>query len=617
MTPEQLSRIREIYEKALSVSGSDREAFLDRECGGNNEIRKEIHRLFAAREQVPAWLDQPAMGAARPPEDPPELPKLEGRHVGGYTLVREIGRGGMGRVFLAERSDGAFRKQAAVKLLLPGANIAEVIARFQQEREILASLDHPNIARLLDGGVTEEGWPYFVMEYVEGQPIHRWCDERKLTVSQRIELFRNVLAAVRYAHQRLVVHRDLKPGNIFVTNDGVVKLLDFGIAKVVSAKDRGESAETVTLMQMMTPEYASPEQVKGAAITTLSDVYSLGVILYELLTGHRPYRLLRAAMHEVARVIAEVEPTRPSEIVTTTEPGYGRDQTPITPDIVSAVREGEPGRLQKRLSGDLDSILLTALRKEPERRYSSAETFAEDLERHQANRPVAAREATPWYRVRRWCRRNPGGVAAGVLVLIPILTGLLAMVWQTRRELIQSHGHPADATAFVVVGFGVALVALGFAVFLARPGRGQLLASFAGGAVWAGAGFADAWISHALGWWRSRFEDVPEPLSLFGQPIWTSPYPWVAQGVLLTAVLFLVSWIHRRFAWKGALIFLGVLSVWETSRARYWFTILLPVLEYKPGWSPFLSQAAIFAAGGLLGLIAKRMIEASQVGREV
>src|SRR5215475_3119290 len=393
MTPDELSRIREIYETALSMSSADRDGFLAQECD-NVDIREEVERLLRARGNVPAWLDQPVAGVARTFAGL-GFPKMEGRSFGGYTLVREIGRGGMGSVYLAERSDGAFRKQVAIKLVLPSLKTAGVIVRFQQERAILASLDHPNIARLLDGGVTEEGWPYFVMEFVEGQPIDRWCDERRLSIGRRIELFRSVIAAVRYAHQRLVVHRDLKPGNILVTDDGTVKLLDFGIAKVLSTKDTGEAPETVTLARMMTPEYASPEQVNGAAITTLSDVYSLGVVLYELLTGHRPYRLMSAAVHEMVRVISEVEPVRPSEVVTTTEKAPGRDRGPITPETISEVREGDPNRLRKRLAGDLDAILLTALRKEPERRYVSVESLADDLRRHLEQRPVSAREASP------------------------------------------------------------------------------------------------------------------------------------------------------------------------------------------------------------------------------
>ena len=257
MTPEELGRIRRIYEQALPMSGSAREDYIARECRDDTSIRTEVERLLKAHGNVPTWLKRPAVGAATAfaAFDPP---KLDGRSLSGYTLIREIGRGGMGCVYLAERSDETFHRKAAVKLVLPPADSAEVIARFQQEREILASLDHPNIAKLLDAGVTEEGWPYFAMEYVEGQPIHRWCDERKLNISQRVKLFRGVIDAVQYAHRHLVVHRDLKPGNIFVTNDGVVKLLDFGIAKVLSSTSAGVPLGTLTLAGLMTPEYASP-----------------------------------------------------------------------------------------------------------------------------------------------------------------------------------------------------------------------------------------------------------------------------------------------------------------------------------------------------------------------
>jgi serine/threonine protein kinase len=215
MTPDELRRVRQIFEQALLMSNYTRPAFLDRECEGNPELRRDVEGLLNARERVPYWLDLPVVGAVTP-----DVPDMAGRSLGSYTLLREIGRGGMGIVYLAERSDGAFQKQVAVKLVLPRPGMSEIIARFRREREILARLDHPNIARLLDGGVTEEAWPYFVMEFVEGQPINVWCDEKKLTISERISLFRYILAAVQYAHQRLVVHRDLKPGNIFVTKDG-------------------------------------------------------------------------------------------------------------------------------------------------------------------------------------------------------------------------------------------------------------------------------------------------------------------------------------------------------------------------------------------------------------
>ena len=391
MTPERLRRIRAVYEAALELGPALREAFLERECQTDGDLRSEVERLLGARERLPEWLAGPLLGPAGPVLDAmtKATPGMEGRQLRGYELIREIGRGGMGTVYLAERTDGTFHKKVAIKIVRAEKNNSEILERFRREREILASLDHPNIARLLDGGSTEEGLPYFVMEFVDGQPIHRWCDERKLNVGQRLELFRNVCAAVQYAHQHLVVHRDLKPGNILVTADGTVKLLDFGIAKLLDTAPTGELPATITMMRLMTPEYASPEQVKGKAITTLTDVYSLGMVLYELLTGHRPYRLLSAAMHEVARMISEEEPTRPSDVVSTTEAGQEgeRGKQPITPKAVSEVREGDPNRLRKRLQGDLDSILLTTLRKEPARRYSSVEAFSDDLRRHLKTSP--------------------------------------------------------------------------------------------------------------------------------------------------------------------------------------------------------------------------------------
>jgi serine/threonine protein kinase len=602
MTPDELSKIREIYEKALVMSDSSREAFLAQECQGKPEIREEVERLLKARGNVPAWLDQPVAGLVRP-FVAPTLPKMEGRRLSSYTLIREIGRGGMGSVYLAERSDGAFQKRVAIKLVLPSLNAAGA-ARFQQERAILASLDHPNIARLLDGGVTEEGRPYFVMEFVEGQPIDRWCDERRLNVGQRIELFRSVISAVRYAHQRLVVHRDLKPGNIFVTHDGTVKLLDFGIAKVLSTKDAGEAPETVTLAQMMTPQYASPEQVNGSAITTLSDVYSLGVILYELLTGHRPYRLLSAAMHEMARVIAEEDPIRPSDVVTTTESAPESGGGPITPVAVSAVREGDPIRLRKRLAGDLDSILLMALRKEPERRYSSAESFADDLQRHLDHRPVTAREASPWDRAKRFCRRNPGGVAAGVLVVMSLLAGGATLIWQARHML--QTAPPDSAQVFLVPVWAYftafAALALGAALYFWRPSRPKLLAIAAGGVAWGIAIGGKWWLEHYLGWWRSRFRDTPDPLMVL------SPWTWLTYPVFGMLFLLLLSAIGRRFGWKGQAIALVAFGLYQEPREHAYFSTFLPALSYQPGLTPILGGAAMLITGGVVGLLVMRLI---------
>ena len=601
MTSEELSRIREIYEQALPMTVSARETYLDRECPGHDGIRQEVERLLKARDNVPTWLDRPAAGSAQPFA----TPKLEGRHFSGYNLIREIGRGGMGCVYLAERSDETFHRQAAIKLVLPPANTPSVIVRFKQEREILASLDHPNIAKLLDAGVTEEGWPYFVMEYVDGQPIHRWCDERKLNISQRIELFRGVVDAVRYAHQHLVVHRDLKPSNIFVTKEGQVKLLDFGIAKVLAARSVEEAPETVTLARMMTPEYASPEQVNGAAITTLSDVYSLGVVLYELLTGHRPYRLLSAAMHEMARVIAEVEPARPSEVVITTEPASGSDRKPVTPDEVSAVREGDSARLSKRLAGDLDSIVLMALRKEPARRYGSVESFAEDLQRHLEHQPISAREATPWERFTRFCRRNPGGAVAAAMIAVLCLAGWGAVAWQARHDIQSAQLDPGFAPFLAplwIFKFGLVLALLFATVYFSGARQAQQWGAAAGGLVFGLGMMGRAWLENNLGWWRSRIAGNADPLGLFS--------PWICVQFVMygVAILLALSATSRRFGWKGQAVSLLAIALSQIAHENLWLGEFIPAIIFQPGVIPILGRAGLFIAVSLIAILVMRLI---------
>lgn len=508
-------------------------------------------------------------------------------------------------VYLAERSDETFHRQVAIKLVLPPADSDAVIARFHQEREILASLDHPNIAKLLDAGVTEEGWPFFVMEFVDGQPIHRWCDGRKLTVSQRLELFRGVIDAVRFAHQHLVVHRDLKPSNIFVSNDGVVKLLDFGIAKVLSINKPGEAPATLTLAGIMTPEYASPEQVKGTAITTLSDVYSLGVVLYELLTGHRPYRLLSAAIHEMVRVISEVEPARPSDVVTTSEPAPGRDRDELTPETVSAVREGDPNRLRKRLIGDLDSILLMALRKEPERRYGSVEAFAEDLQRHLEQRPIHARDASPWERFQHSRRRNPGGFLAGALIAILFLAGLAAVISQVRHDILAAR-LDRSVVPYVVplwlFSSGIAAAALCAAVFFARPSRKQRLGAALGGWAFSLGLIGRMWLESSQGFWRSRVAGSEDPLMLL------SPLPWFIFFVASAAILVVLLMIGRRFGWKGQVLSLAILGVYQAVRERIWLGEFIPALDYQAGLMPILGSAGMIFAAGLIGLLTMRLM---------
>ena len=308
---------------------------------------------------------------------------MVGRTVGAYRLLAQIGGGGMGVVYLAERADGQFDKKVAVKLIRPGMDTGEIMQRFELERHTLASLEHPNIARLLDAGTTEDGQPYLVMEYVQGERIDVYCESRRLDTSARLRLLVTVCDAVQYAHRNLLVHRDLKPENILVTSSGEVKLLDFGIVKLLSAE------RTVPLTaaseRIMTPGYASPEQLLGRPVSTASDVYSLGVVAYVLLTGQPPYRLSGRDPRAMERVVCEAEPERPSSVILTVEddePGPVKRRPAPTPEEVAATREGSVERLRRRLVGDIDLIVLTALRKEPERRYPSVDHLAEDMRRH-------------------------------------------------------------------------------------------------------------------------------------------------------------------------------------------------------------------------------------------
>jgi serine/threonine-protein kinase len=370
-------------------------------------------------------LDTKSVVAAAPKFTLPDPDtQFIGKRVGPYRLIRELGRGGMGVVYLAERADEEFKKRVAVKIIKRGMDTEEIVARFRHERQILASLDHPNIARLLDGGTTADGLPYFVMEHIEGQPIDDYCNTHKLTTNERLGLFRTVCAAVHYAHQNLVVHRDLKPTNILVTEDGTPKLLDFGIAKILNPEMFPETIlPTRTWERPMTPAYASPEQVRGAVITTVSDVYSLGVVLYELLTGRRPYDFKSLAPHEIAKVVCETQPLRPSTAVR--QPETAREDSANKPGVETNV---ESERLSRRLQGDLDNIVLMALRKEPQRRYASAEQLSEDIRRHLEGRTVIAREDTLGYRAEKFIKRNKAAVAAAAIFIV-LLAGFAVTMW--------------------------------------------------------------------------------------------------------------------------------------------------------------------------------------------
>ena len=436
LTPERWRRVEELVHSSLERAPEEWGSFLDEACGGDTGLRAEVESLLEQREAAQDFIERPAFVFAADALADDVGESLEGRRIGPYKVIREIGRGGMGTVYLGRRADEAYQREVAIKLIKRGMDTEFVLRRFRRERRILASLDHPNVARLLDGGTTDDGLPYFVMEYVEGAPINDYADARKLSTPQRLRLFRTVCAAVQYAHQNLIIHRDLKPSNVLVTAEGVPKLLDFGIAKLLDPEDEDAGAHTVTEFGVMTPEYASPEQVQGLQVTTATDVYSLGVILYELLAGHRPYRVKSHKRDEIARAVCEQEPERPSAAISRTgdPPKAGGSSTrAITPETVSRARDTQPDKLRRRLAGDLDNIVLMAMRKEASRRYASVGQFSDDLRRHLEGLPVIARKDTFRYRSGKFVRRNRVGVAAAALVLLSLMGGIIATVWQARR----------------------------------------------------------------------------------------------------------------------------------------------------------------------------------------
>jgi feruloyl esterase len=456
MTPDDWDRAKELFDAALELDSSQRTSFLRENCLDEG-LRQQVEKLLTNYQEAGNFLDDPILSPGIPAPSTPEgdqseealraRPKLPeflatatsaeandpmvGRQFGAYKLLRRIGQGGMAAVFLASRADDEYRKLVAVKLVQPGLDSRDLLNRFRNERQTLAGLDHPNIVKLLDGGSTPDGLPFLVMDYVEGSPIDEYCDQHRLSVDDRLHLFSKVCDAVQYAHHKLVVHRDLKPSNILVVADGTPKLLDFGIAKVLDTEVSAQGLlMTQTGTRCMTPAYASPEQMHGTSVTPATDIYSLGVVLYELLTGHRPYRLTQHTPAEIERAICEQEPETPSTVISRVETDTTSDGRPITktPELVSQTREGQPDKLRRRLRGDLDNIVLKALQKEPQRRYDSVEEFSRDVGRHLQHLPVKARPNTFAYRASKFVQRHKIEVSAlGIVVLVVVTATALSL----------------------------------------------------------------------------------------------------------------------------------------------------------------------------------------------
>ena len=401
---ERWSQIERIFAALAALPPAERTAYLDRTCAHVPDLRREVESLLAYDQPAAADLAEILGGAAASFVDGSSL---VGRRFGPYLATAVLGTGGMGAVYLGIRADDQFRKHAAIKVVKRGMDTDAVLDRFRRERQILANLDHPYIAKLLDGGATADGLPYFVMEYVQGKPIDEYCAAAGLGIAQRCELFRKVCEAVSYAHRNLVIHGDLKPANILVADDGMPKLLDFGISRVLTPEGAGNTVDPTFLSQPLTPDFASPEQVRGGAVTTATDVYALGAVLYNLLTGVKPHRLGDYSPLEVEQAVCRREPPRPSAVA--------------------------PEEFRRGLGGDLDAILLAALHKEAARRYQSVDQFGGDIRRHFAGLPVSAREDSSLYVAGRFLRRHRLGAAASVLVAVSLAGGAIAASWEARQ----------------------------------------------------------------------------------------------------------------------------------------------------------------------------------------
>lgn len=468
------SRVKEVLALALEQSPETRSALLDRLLAAEPDVRVEVEALLAAESDAGGFIEIPALPWLDLTED--DDPHV-GRQLGPYSIERCLGRGGMGAVYLGRRVDNEFEHRVALKMIRRGMDTDMVVRRFRHERQILASLSHPHIARLFDGGTTPEGLPYFVMEYVDGTPIDAYADAHQLGIADRLRLCLGVFDAVQHAHDQNIVHRDLKPGNVLVTAGGEPKLLDFGIAKILHPDGDRDSTLT-SLARPMTPDYASPEQIMGHPVTVATDVYALGVLLYELLTGHRPYRFATREAGAMASVVCDVDPERPSAAVTRTltsvrADGMAETRTALS---VSSTRAHSPEALRRSLSGPLDAIVLKALRKTPELRYPTVAALAADVRRYLDEQPVMAGRDAWRYRGTRFVRRHRAGAAVGVAVLAAVLiTAAASRSWVYSERA--SAGTATPTSGQVVARPSVAVV--GFSNLSGRTGDAWLSTAMA------------------------------------------------------------------------------------------------------------------------------------------
>lgn len=450
MDSERWNKIQTLFDAALELGVTERTVYLQEQCSGDAALYEEIISLLEADSNVHKLLEGLAIDVIGLAYEQQYL----GKRIGPYRLIEHLGSGGMSYVFLAERDDGHFKQRVALKLIKRGMESEQILQRFRSERQILSRLDHPNIARLLDGGLTGDGMPYFTMEYVQGTPIDQYCDQHRLSLNDRLALFGDVCRAVQYAHTNLVIHRDLKPGNIFVSVDGTVKLLDFGIAKVLG-DGQDDHYLTRTGLRVMTPEYAAPEQVQSAPVTTATDVYALGMVLYELLTGHRPYTLTSSSPAQMEHIVCNVQPQQPSTIISQNrQADTFTDLTELTPQALAAKRKISLPRWRNVLRGDLDTICLTALQKEPQRRYQSAEQLLHDIVHFQKGLPISARRETTSYRLKKFIQRHKRGLLVSFLMMLILVS--INIYYNLRitneRDLARLEAAKADQIAQFLTG---------------------------------------------------------------------------------------------------------------------------------------------------------------------